>query len=116
LALFFIVSGWVYRQSAGGQRGEIEQPLRNPTTRNHQLVKTMNINISFSPEGTAQCLWTEALPLHELGRLEITRASNIEFNNTTQHWEVKDRRGKVRFIARSRSACLEWEQQNLQVE
>ena len=67
----------------------------------------MNITISFTPEGTAQCLWTEALPLHQLGRLRITRASNIEFNNGTQHWEVKDRKGKVRFIARCRSARLE---------
>jgi hypothetical protein len=76
----------------------------------------MNVNtqISFKPDGTAQCLWTEVLPLHELGRLEIHRASNIEFNNTTQQWEVKDPRGRVRFFARSRTACLEWEQQNLQ--
>ena len=74
----------------------------------------MPINISFQPDGTAQCLWTEAFCLQELGRLEVTRASNLEFNNQTQHWEVKDRRGKVRFIAKSRSACLEWEQQNLQ--
>ena len=74
----------------------------------------MNTIILFAPDGTAQCLWTEALPLHELGRLEITRASTIEFNNATQHWEVKDRSGKVRFIARSRSACLEWELLNLQ--
>ncbi len=51
-----------------------------------------------------------------LAGLQITRASNIEFNNSTQQWEVKDRRGKIRFIARSRSACLEWEQQNLQPE
>jgi hypothetical protein len=27
---------------------------------------------------------------------------------------VKDLRGRVRFISRSRSACLEWEEQNLQ--
>jgi hypothetical protein len=76
----------------------------------------MNITISFTPEGTAQCLWTEALPLHELGRLEIHRASHIEFNNAAQHWEVMDQNGRVRFIARSRSACLEWEQINLQPE
>jgi hypothetical protein len=74
----------------------------------------MNINISFTPEGTAHCLWTEALPLHEIGRLEVTRASNIEFNNASQQWEVKDRRGRLRFIAKSRSTCLEWEQLNLQ--
>jgi hypothetical protein len=70
--------------------------------------------ISFNPDGTALCLWTEAFSLHELGRLEIHRATNIEFNNATQQWEVKDRKGKVRFFAKSRSACLEWEQQNLQ--
>ena len=74
----------------------------------------MNIQISFTPDGIAHSLWTDAIPLHELGRLEITRASNIEFNNATQHWEVKDRRGKIRFIAKSRCACVEWEQQNLQ--
>jgi len=77
-------------------------------------TKTMNIKISFNPNGTAQCLWTDAIPLHEFGRLQITRASNIEFNNGTQQWEVRDGKGKVRFIARSRSACLEWEQQNMQ--
>jgi hypothetical protein len=74
----------------------------------------MTVNIQFHLDGTAQCLWTEALPLHELGSLEIQRATNIEFNNATQHWEVKDRKGKVRFIAKSRTACLEWEQQHLQ--
>ncbi len=47
---------------------------------------------------------------------KITRNSKIEFNNTTQQWEVKARKGRLRFFARSRSACLEWEQQNLQPE
>jgi hypothetical protein len=74
----------------------------------------MNIQISVKPDGTAHCLWTEALPLYELGRLEITRASAIEFNNVTQHWQVIDRKGRVRFISKSRAACLEWEHENLQ--
>jgi len=65
----------------------------------------MNINISFKPDGTAQCLWTEALPLHELGRLEVTRGSNIEFNNATQHWEVEDRKGRLQ-IHRQIPLCL----------
>ncbi len=72
--------------------------------------------ITFAPDGTARCLWTEAVPLHELGRLDVQRASSIEFNNTTQQWEVSDRKGKVRFFAKSRTTCLEWEQQNLQWE
>jgi hypothetical protein len=76
----------------------------------------MDTQITFTPHGTVLCLWTEALPLPELGRLEITRASNIEFNNTTQKWEVIDRKGNIRFFAKSRAACLEWEQQNLQPE
>ena len=83
---------------------------------NLEQINNMNIQISFKPDGTAHCLWTEALPLHELGHLEITRASNIEFNIGAQQWEVKDLKGKVRFFARFRSACLEWEQQNLQLE
>jgi len=42
---------------------------------------------------------------------------NIEFNNTTtQQWEVSDQKGRVRFCARSRSVCLEWEQVNLPPE
>jgi hypothetical protein len=76
----------------------------------------MNIQISFKPDGTALCLWSEAVPLHELGRLEILRVTNIEFNNATQQWEPKDRKVKVLFSAGSRSLCLEWEQQNLQPE
>ncbi len=73
-----------------------------------------NHTITFKPDGTARCLWTEAVPLHELGRLEITRATNIDFNNATQQWEVIDTNGRVRFFARSRAACLGWEQHNMQ--
>jgi len=76
----------------------------------------MNITLQFKPNGIARCLWTDAIPLHELGRLEITRASRIEFNNATQHWEVIDGKGRVRFNARSRAACMEWEQTSLQPE
>jgi hypothetical protein len=70
--------------------------------------------ITFKTDGTAHCLWTEAVPLHTLGRLEIRRATSVEFNHTTQQWEVKDLKGNIRFFARSRSACLDWEHQNLQ--
>jgi len=70
----------------------------------------MNSVITFSPNGTGSCLYTELIDLHSIGRLEVSRASTIEFNNQIQRWEVKDRRGHLRFFARSRQACLDWEQ------
>ncbi len=74
----------------------------------------MNVAVlTFTPTGTGSCLYTELIDLHALGRLEINRASTIEFNNTSQFWEVKDRRGTLLFFARSRTACLQWEHQNL---
>ena len=62
----------------------------------------MNVVLHFAINGTAHCLWTEAVPLHQLGRLETHRATNIEFNNATQHWEVKDQKRSVRFFGGTR--------------
>jgi len=75
----------------------------------------MNTTISCTHDGSAHRLWTDAISVHELRRLEFIRATTIELNNAAQHWEVEDWRGRVRFIAKSRAACLEWEQENLQV-
>ena len=73
----------------------------------------MNSVITFNTNGTGSCLYTELIDLHSIGRLEVSRASTIEFNNQTQRWEVKNQRGRTLFFARSRSACLEWEHNNL---
>jgi hypothetical protein len=70
---------------------------------------------TFALDGTAHCLWTEAVPLHELGRLEVQRASTIEFNESGQVWEVRlvSDPNTVAFFNASRDACLEWEHQNV---
>ena len=73
----------------------------------------MNTVLTFNTNGTGSCLYTELIDLYSIGRLEVSRASTIEFNNQTQRWEVKDRRGTLLFFARSRQACLEWEHGNL---
>lgn len=67
--------------------------------------------ITFDCDGTAHCLWTEAVPLHELGRLELQRASTVEFNSETQEWEVRlaSDPDVVAFSHSSRDTCLEWE-------
>jgi hypothetical protein len=71
--------------------------------------------ITFNPNGTASCLYTELIDLHSLGSLEVTRASQIEFNNDTQQWEVKDLTGQVLFSHAQRKECIEWEHQNLRL-
>ena len=67
--------------------------------------------LKFDPTGNGHCLYTEAIDLSLLGALEIVRASSIEFNNATQHWDIKSPEGLLLFSDPSRQACLDWEQQ-----
>lgn len=71
--------------------------------------------ISFAPDGSARCLWTEAVPLRELGALTVRRASTIEFNSGSQVWEVRlaSAPEAVSFSNPSREACLDWERNQL---
>jgi hypothetical protein len=72
--------------------------------------------ITFGLDGTAHCLWTEAVPLQELGRLQVYRASQVEFNPTKQEWEVRleSNPTAVAFSHSSRETCLRWEREALQ--
>ena len=71
--------------------------------------------ITFAPDGTARCLWSEAVPLHELGRLDIKRASTVEFEPSKQQWEVRlaSESDVVAFSHPSRATCLDWERNTL---
>lgn len=69
--------------------------------------------ITFNENGIGSCLYSELIDLHSIGSLEVTRATEIEFNNETQFWEVKNLQGTVLYFSRSRTACLAWEQGNL---
>ena len=70
------------------------------------------MNLSFDTTGTGTSFYTEAIALNEIGTLEITRASNIEFNENSQAWEVRNLENQVLYTEQSRHRCLEWEQQN----
>ena len=69
--------------------------------------------ITVAINGTARCLYTEAIDLRSIGSLELRRASVIEFNNSTQMWEVRDLNGQTLHSHPSRQACLAWEAQQL---
>ena len=75
----------------------------------------MNPVLTFDVDGTGHCLHTDAIPLQSLGTLEISRATSIEFNSASQQWEVKANDGAILFVDPSRSCCLAWEVENLQV-
>jgi hypothetical protein len=79
-------------------------------------MNTTNHIITFARDGTASCLWSEAVPLQELGLLNIHRASTIEFNPAKQRWEVRleSNPGAVAFSHVSRAICLHWEREALQ--
>jgi len=67
--------------------------------------------LTFQPGGIVTGLYTEAIPLAEIGALKINRLTDIEFNDSTQQWEVKDRTGTLLFSESSREQCLQWEHQ-----
>jgi hypothetical protein len=68
----------------------------------------------FDSTGHGFCLYSELIDLQLIGELKINRASQIEFNNQTQQWEVKNLSGRVLFSHTQRKECIEWEHQNLQ--
>jgi len=66
--------------------------------------------ITISDSGIVRCLHNDALPLAELGRQSVTRASRVEFDADRQDWTVTFT-GETDPVFRnpSRAACLAWE-------
>ena len=71
-----------------------------------------SVVIYIDSSGDGHCLYTELIDLRQLGQLQITRATTIEFNHQASEWEVKDSQNKLLFHHASRSTCLAWEQQH----
>ena len=66
----------------------------------------------FHPDGSGSGLYTEAVDLTRIGRLVVSRATNIRWNRRRQTWEVHSRDRRVLHSDPSRQRCLRWEQHN----
>ncbi len=74
----------------------------------------MKTTLRFNPGGHIDCMYTEAIDLHALGRLQVFRATDIRFCEKSQQWKVRcASTGKLLLSDPSREACLAWERQNL---
>ena len=67
--------------------------------------------LTFDDDGGCHTMWTDKLPLAELGTLRVRRASWIDFNDQRQQWEVRldPHADDPVFCDRSRERCLRWE-------
>lgn len=75
----------------------------------------MKTTLRFHPDGgLVNCLYTDAIDLRTLGRLEVFRATDIRFCDRSQRWNVRcASTGKLLHNDPSREACLAWERENL---
>lgn len=68
--------------------------------------------LHFAEDGTGAGLYTEVIDLYSLGKLEISRATWIEFDEEAQNWVVFDYSGQPLFSDKSRQVCLAWERRH----
>ena len=95
------------------QQHQADQQIRGASLQQRPPMRALEIIIIVAPKGTARCLWTETVPLHELGHLDIQRATAIEFDNSAQAWWVFDGYGDQLYCSPSREICLAWEHKHL---
>ena len=74
----------------------------------------MKATLRIHPGGHIDCLYTEAIDLRSLGRLQVYRATDIRFCEQSQEWKVRcASTGALLHSDPSREACLAWERDNL---
>ena len=72
------------------------------------------VTLRIDPGGRIACLYTDAIDLRALGRLQVRRAAVILFCERSQDWKTRcATTGRLLFSHPSRVACLRWERENL---
>jgi len=73
----------------------------------------MNITLEIDNDGNVHGLYTDAINLFSLGQVtNVRKASNVEFNEKKQMWEVTSLSGVVLFSHKNREYAINWEIDN----
>jgi RNA polymerase subunit RPABC4/transcription elongation factor Spt4 len=72
-------------------------------------MRNGSFKLFFRPDGTIEGLNPDGFPLQSLGKAEINRASNVEFNEQRQEWVVTLPNGNEVFSHLVRGTALAWE-------
>lgn len=70
----------------------------------------MKVILEIDEAGDVHGLYTDEIDLFVVGRVtNVRKASNVEFNEEKQIWEVLSLNGEVLHTNTSREAAIEWE-------
>lgn len=70
----------------------------------------MNIVLDIDQTGDVHCLYTDRINLFDIGRVtNVRKASNVEFNESEQTWEILSLEGEVLYKNKNREAAIEFE-------
>ena len=73
------------------------------------------IKLRITPDGRIRGLWSDYIPLGDLGSVHVRRASHVEFDNRLQRWTVRPASRSERISQRvlyqcqARADALAWE-------
>lgn len=70
----------------------------------------ISVQLQITAKGGIRMLQDDAIDLRKLGKVIVTRASHVEFDNEAQTWYVQSAKtGKYLYRARTRARALAWE-------
>lgn len=76
------------------------------------MIKT-KVVFEITPEGDLQGLYTDKVDLFAIGKItNVNKASNVEFDEESQLWQVLSLDGRVLHTDSNRETAIEWEIEN----
>jgi hypothetical protein len=67
------------------------------------------MRLRVETDGTIKAVYSDKIKNMNLGRMQVIRASNVEFNETSQEWEAKTPTGELIAHGPNRDKVIEEE-------